>query len=119
MISYASVISSLETTFVQVLMQNIPYLIECAAQLITSLASGLVAIPVLIGAIPKIITAIIEGLFSVDWLKVGLDIIGGIGKGLWNGIKSLFSGGEEAGTELSAGISSGISSASFIMYFAQ
>ena len=45
---------------------------------------------------------------SVDWLKLGLDIIKGIGNGLVQGIKGLFSKGKDAGKEVGDGVAAGL-----------
>lgn len=72
------------------IVDNLPALIKAGIQLIIALAQGLPqGIPAIIKALPEIIAAIIDGLTSVNWLSVGLDIIKGVVKGLWEGIRSI------------------------------
>lgn len=86
-----------------------PTILTTGIQLVILLAQGLVgAIPQLIQAIPQLVSAIITTLMSVDWLKLGLDIITGIGSGLVKGIKGLFSKGKDAGKEVGDGVTAGL-----------
>lgn len=86
-----------------------PTILTAGIQLVIMLAQGLIgAIPQLIQAIPQIIAAIITTLMSVNWLKLGLDIIKGIGNGLVQGIKGLFSKGKDAGKEVGDGVAAGL-----------
>lgn len=72
------------------LIENLPKLVDAGLQLIVALATGLPqAIPTLIEAIPDIIKAIIDTFAQTDWGEIGMDILEGVGKGLWNGIDSL------------------------------
>lgn len=86
-----------------------PTILVTGIQLVIMLAQGLIAaIPQLIQTIPTIVSAIITTLMSVDWLKLGLDIIKGIGSGLTKGIKGLFSKGKDAGKEVGDGVVAGL-----------
>lgn len=86
-----------------------PTILVTGIQLVIMLAQGLIAaIPQLIQTIPAIVSAIITTLMSVDWLKLGLDIIKGIGSGLTKGIKGLFSKGKDAGKEVGDGVVAGL-----------
>lgn len=86
-----------------------PTILTTGIQLVILLAQGLIgAIPQLIQAIPQIVSAIITTLMSVNWLKLGLDIIKGIGNGLVQGIKGLFSKGKDAGREVGDGLTAGL-----------
>lgn len=86
-----------------------PVILTTGIQLVILLAQGLIgAIPQLIQAIPQIISAIITTFMSVNWLKLGLDIIKGIGDGLVQGIKGLFSKGKDAGKEVGEGVTAGL-----------
>ena len=92
------------------LLANLGLLVEAALQLIIALAGGLIeAIPQLIAAIPQIVGAIIDGLMSVDWVQVGKDLIGGV----WDGVKSLFSDGDDKGKQAASSVASGITSNSY------
>ncbi|WP_017791873.1 phage tail protein [Leucobacter salsicius] len=65
------------------LLQMLPQLIAAGIQLVLSLIVGLVkAIPQIIAMLPQIVKAIWDGLASVDWLSLGVDIVMGIIKGL-------------------------------------
>ncbi len=69
---------------------TIKRLSDAAVRIVVALASGLSqAVPHLIEAVPKLISAIIETIFKTDWLKVGIDIIKGIGQGLIDGVKNI------------------------------
>jgi len=114
--------------FAMAIIQNLPTIIQAAVQIIVSLVVGLIqAIPKLLAAIPVIFQAFIEGIFSIDWIDVGLQLIKAIvvgiwdgikslGKGIWDGLKSIFTGGEveaqevgvETGQSYTTGIETGI-----------
>lgn len=86
-----------------------PTILVTGIQLVILLAQGLIAaIPQLVQTIPTIVSAIITTLMSVNWLKLGLDIIEGIGSGLVKGIKGLFSKGKDAGKEVGDGVAAGL-----------
>lgn len=86
-----------------------PMILTTGIQLVIMLAQGLIgAIPQLIQAIPQLVSAIITTIMSVNWLKLGLDIITGIGDGLVKGIKGLFSKGKDAGKEVGDGVAAGV-----------
>lgn len=75
---------------VDFLIDNLPMIFESAVDIIMSLADGLVdAIPKLVAAVPKLIKALVDKIMNTDWLKVGKDIISGIGDGLMNGVKGI------------------------------
>lgn len=40
-------------------------------------------------SVPQIIPTLIDALLDVDWLQLGLDIASSIGKGIWQGLKSI------------------------------
>lgn len=91
------------------LLTNLPVIIQGGVQLIVALVGGLLqAIPLILGAMPRLIGAIIETVMNTDWLKLGLDIITGIGNGLINGIKGLFSKGKDVGREVGDGVTEGL-----------
>lgn len=94
---------------INVLIQNLPLLVEGGIQLLVALIQGLVeAIPQLIAAIPQIVTAIKDALLNVDWIGVGKKLIGSV----WNGVKSLFGGGQESGKQAANSVASGITASS-------
>jgi phage-related protein/SLT domain-containing protein len=117
---------------VQGLIENLPLIIKTGIEIIVALAIGLIkAIPKLIAAIPTIFGSFIKGIFSINWLELGWEIIKAIANGIWegikslgssiwNGIKSLFTGdsgeaeseGEKTGQSYTTGIESGINTAS-------
>lgn len=102
-------------TIVNFIVENLPAIITVAIQIIIALATGLIqAIPELLAAIPKIVMALIDGLRSVNWGKVGWDIISGIGKGIWDGVTGIFGGGKKAGEEVTKGITEGINANSYM-----
>lgn len=75
---------------IEALIENLPLLIQAGIDLIVALAKGLPqAIPAIIAALPQIIMAIINGIISVNWLDVGKQVITGIAKGLWDGIRNI------------------------------
>lgn len=91
------------------LIDALPTILTTGITLVIYLAQGLVdAIPDLIQAVPKLIAAIVETLMSINWLEVGLDIVKGIGKGIWDGIKGIFGKNGENGKELTQSIAQGM-----------
>lgn len=91
------------------LIENLPAIVETAGQIIVTLAVGLIkAIPQLILAVPKLVGALVDTILHTNWLKVGWDIISGIGKGILDGIKGLFGGGKDAGEETAEGAAEGL-----------
>lgn len=99
-------------TLIQGIIANLGQIVQAAVQIVVALAGGLIqAIPQLIAAIPQLVAAIIDTILSTNWLQVGWDIVKGIGKGLWDGIKGIFGGGgEEGGAAVVNGAASGITS---------
>lgn len=99
-------------SFIQTIISNLPFIIQSAVQIVVALAVGLLqAIPQLIAAVPQLIGAIIETIFTTNWLQVGWDIVKGIGKGLFDGIKSIFKkGGKAGGEEMASGAAEGAES---------
>jgi TP901 family phage tail tape measure protein len=93
---------SLIITIQRTLLANQPAIIQAAIQIIIALIGGLLrAIPMLIEGVISLIGAMIETIFTTNWLQVGWDIVKGIGKGLWDGIKGVFGGaGKKGGEEL-------------------
>lgn len=111
-------IPELIKTIVMILIENLALLIEAALQIIIALAGGLIAaIPTLILAIPDIIFAIIEAFMDTDWLKIGTDILLGIGEGIVKGISGLVDSALKACKDLGQGIKDffGIASPSKLM----
>lgn len=84
------------------LLSNLGNILQTAVQIVVTLALGLIqGIPQLLSAIPRLIVAIIDAILSTNWIEVGIQIVKGIidgilstGKGLWNAVKSLFTGGK-------------------------
>lgn len=98
-------------TLFQGIIANLPTIIQAAVQIVVALAVGLIqAIPQLIAAIPQLVMAIIDTIMSTNWLEVGWDIVKGVGKGLLDGIKGFFGGGEKGGKEVAEGAAAGIQS---------
>lgn len=108
---------------IQGITSNLPFIIQSGIQIIVALIQGLAsAIPTLISAIPEIFSAFISGIMSVDWIEIGIEIIKSIGTGLldagksilggvWEGIKSIFTGeSKETGTQATENLASGIQS---------
>lgn len=83
-------IISLIPVIVQAIVNNLPALIKAGILLIVALAEGLPkAIPAIVRALPEIISAIIDGLLSVNWIDIGIQVIKGVASGLWEGIKAI------------------------------
>ena len=75
---------------VDYLINNIDEIVVAALEIIVALANGFIkAIPQLALALPKVLKAIVDGFLKTDWLKIGKDIISGIGKGLIDGVKNI------------------------------
>ncbi|MFV0518487.1 MAG: hypothetical protein ACK5MV_13925 [Aminipila sp.] len=91
--------------FITTIINNLPLIIQAAVQIVVALAVGLIQ------AIPQLIAAIVDTIMSTNWLQVGWDIVKGIGKGLFDGVKSIFGGGGKEGGEAAAnGAASGLTS---------
>ncbi len=105
--------------------KNKDTLINSAVEAISTFITGITEIlPDLIGTVVELI---VELFLSVNWLKLGWDIIKaivkgiwagikGLGKGIYNGIKGMFTGssyqveieGTKAGMNFAAGIDTGV-----------
>lgn len=99
--------------FIQGIIGNLGNLAQAGMQIIGALITGLIqSIPEIVMATPRLIWAIMDSLVNTDWPAVGMEIIQGIingilstGKGLWNAIKGLVTGGGDdsaAATESAA-----------------
>lgn len=79
------------------LIGNLPLIINAGIQLVIGLASGLIkAIPQLVNAVPDLVAAIWDGLYNVDWLSLGRNILYGIKDGLLSVAWSLGNAAKEA-----------------------
>lgn len=79
----ANIAIKLITMFTQFIVQNAPALITAGIQLLTSLIQGLAqTIPLVIQQIPTLVNGILDVIKSIDWIKVGSDIIEAIGNGI-------------------------------------
>lgn len=95
------------------LIEGLPTILTTGIHMVIFLAKGLIsAIPELIKAIPKLISAIIETFTSINWIDVGLDIVKGIGSGIWSGIKGIFGKDKDTGKEITESLTGGIASGS-------
>jgi tape measure domain-containing protein len=82
------------------LLKMLPRLIEAGITLVVSLIQGIVgAIPKIIAMLPQIIEAIWNGLISVDWLDLGVQIV----QGIINGLVSMGSAVVDAIVDLASG----------------
>lgn len=91
------------------IVQNLPMIVQAAVQVVIALALGLIqAIPQLVAAVPQLVFGIIDVILSTDWIAVGWEIVKGIGKGLFDGIKGFFGGGEKGGQEAAQGAATGL-----------
>lgn len=94
------------------LLEHLPELITAGIQLVGELAAGLLqALPDIVSAAITLMGGVVDAILSVDWVKVGVDIIKAIIEGLksmaetilktlmdifgkaWEGIKDMFKGG--------------------------
>lgn len=88
---------------------NLPAIVQGAVQIVAALAGGLIqAVPKLIAAIPRLVGAIKDTIMETDWLALGIDIVKGVGSGLMNGIKGLFSKNKDSGAEAVKGLAEGM-----------
>lgn len=87
----ASAAGSAIIQYVAAIGRNLPSVLQSGIEIIGKLAAGLIqAIPKLIAQIPTIITSIKNEFLSVDWGKIGLNIIKGIANGLANAAGALW-----------------------------
>jgi|GEM_PF-3413080 len=71
------------TTLIETLMANLPLIIASAANLIGALITGIAkSLPALLTTGPKILATIGSSILKINWGKLGLDIMAGIGKGI-------------------------------------
>lgn len=78
------------TGIIEGITNGLPQIMASANEIIISLINGLIgAIPQLVASIPQIITAMVEAFVSGlgNFFQIGVEIV----KGLWEGIKSMFS----------------------------
>lgn len=87
----ASAAGSAIIQYVAAIGRNLPSVLQSGIEIIGKLAAGLIqAMPKLIAQIPTIITNIKNEFLSVDWGKIGLNIIKGIANGLANAAGALW-----------------------------
>jgi len=80
------------TEFIITIGAMLPDILQKGVEILLELIKGLLkGIPDLIKAIPQIVKAIKDTLMEVDWIKLGTDILDGIGKGITNGVSNLIS----------------------------
>lgn len=74
-----------------------PELLQKGIELICELAAGIIkGIPDVVASIPEVISDIKAEFEEFDWLEIGSNIIGGIAKGILNGISTIASAAKEA-----------------------
>lgn len=106
---------SLITGLIQGIATMLPQIIQMGIQLVFQLAVGLIqAIPYLIAAVPQLISAIWDGIASINWLDLGIQVVKGIWDGIkslagavWDAIKSIFTGGSDTGAIDTAAVNAG------------
>lgn len=113
--SLPDIVASATEVFQQLLttlLEHLPELITTGIQLVGELAAGLLqALPSIVSAAVTLMAGVVDAILKVDWIKVGVDIIKAIIKGLesmageilqalmdifgkaWEGIKNMFKGG--------------------------
>ena len=68
---------------VTALWNNFPKIIQSGVNLILKLLQGIVnAVPGLVSYFPTVISSIIKAFTSINWIKIGVDLIGGIISGI-------------------------------------
>lgn len=128
--SLPDIVASATEVFQQLLttlLEHLPELITTGIQLVGELAAGLLqALPSIVSAAVTLMAGVVDAILKVDWIKVGVDIIKAIIKGLesmageilkslmdifgkaWEGIKNMFTGkgGDKKGKSTSSSASS-------------
>jgi phage-related protein len=128
--SLPDIVASATEVFQQLLttlLEHLPELITTGIQLVGELAAGLLqALPNIVSAAVTLMAGVVDAILKVDWIKVGVDIIKAIIKGLesmageilqalmdifgkaWEGIKNMFKGGgdKKKGKNSSSSVSS-------------
>ena len=65
------------------LIDNLPKLLSAGWDLLVEILDGIVsAIPKIPSYILKVVTGLIDEILDTDWIKVGFDILAGIGSGI-------------------------------------
>lgn len=86
-----------------------PMILTTGVQMIGMLIQGLSeALPDMVSSAILLAGELVKALLSIDWLKLGLDIVKGIGGGLIKGIKGLFSKNKDSGAEAVKGLAEGM-----------
>lgn len=78
------------TQFISTIGENLPKILQQGMEILGKLIAGLIqAIPKLVAAIPQIVTAIFKAFASVNWGKIGIDLIAGIAKGIMGAVSTI------------------------------
>ena len=78
------------TQFISTIGENLPKILQQGMEILGKLIAGLIqAIPKLVAAIPQIVTAIFKAFASVNWGKIGIDLIAGIAKGIIGAVSTI------------------------------
>lgn len=101
------------TTLITGLISNIPNIISTGVDMVVALGLGLLqAIPSLLSMTGQLASNIVDAILNTNWIDVGVTIVKSLakgivslGKGLWDTIKSIFTG-KEPPDLTSAGIES-------------
>ena len=87
------------------ILQNLPQMLKGGLEMMGNLAIGFIqAVPQLVGKIPGIVQQIFNGFLSIDWGKVGRNIVDGIKNGLMGAAQSLVNAAIELGGKALDGI---------------
>lgn len=102
------------------LLEDLPTIAKLALQFILELGKGLIkALPEIIKMLPDIVSAIISEFMNMlpDFLQLGVELIKGIGQGIWEGVKGIWKLIKKAGEAILNGFKSlfGIHSPSRVM----
>ena len=75
---------------IQTIVENLPLFIEAAIEIILALISGIIqATPQLIAEFINLGASVSETIMNIDWIGLGVQLIGGIATGVMNGVGAL------------------------------
>lgn len=91
------VVTELIGTIISTIASNLPAILSAGIDIILSLIKGIIdAIPQVVAAIPQVIQGIVDTFTKYDWIKIGKDILSGIGEGIKQAVGGLISSAGDA-----------------------
>jgi hypothetical protein len=81
------------TALIEQISDRVPDYVKAGVKILLSIGQGIIqALPAIAEAAAEVVVTILGEIYKINWLKVGLDIIIGVIRGLLSGVSKLFSG---------------------------